>query len=187
DGYHAVLADCAVQKPRDFHPCAALFLGAWRRATSGKLRLFCRHVVFRLAANSRNQQGDAQKSGPKSALPPRADCPPVAARHGYPYLLRLPADLPLRAVRFFLRAPRRAFCREPGRPRSFRPMWLRPRVLATGPRTSEKISQPTPAAMRRDAIGLLRACLARIGRTSSPQARGLTPPRRSLTTVVGET
>src|SRR6185295_2606808 len=110
-----------------------------------------------------------------------------AARHGI-YLVRLPtADLLLRAVRFFLRVPRWAFFREPVRPRSLSPRLLRPRVLATGPRTSEKISQPTPAAISMDATGLLRACLARIGRTSSPQARGLTPPSRSLTTVDGET
>src|SRR4029450_6215196 len=69
-----------------------------------------------------------------------------------------------------------------------RPRFLgRPRLVEIGPRISENISQPTPAAMRREAIGLLRACFARMGRTSSARLRAFTAPSRSPTTVVGET
>ena len=34
--HHAVLTDGAIEKPRDLPPCAALFLGVWRRAASGR-------------------------------------------------------------------------------------------------------------------------------------------------------
>src|SRR5262249_49782792 len=117
------------------------------------------------------------------------------------YLLQPPAAvLLLRAVRLFFR-PRVDVRWDVARPRLLerskllgRPRLLerskllgRPRLLAIGPRTSENISHPTPAAMRREAIGLWRACFARIRRTSSPKPRGFTPPNRSLTTVVGET
>src|SRR5215472_11763849 len=100
------------------------------------------------------------------------------------YLLRPPAAvLLLRAVRLFFR-PRVEVRWDVVRPRRLERSKLlgRPRLLAIGPRTSENINHPTPAAMRREAIGLWRACFARIGRTSSPHARD-----KSLTTVVGET
>jgi hypothetical protein len=55
------------------------------------------------------------------------------------------------------------------------------------PRDSEKSNHPTPAAMRRQAIGLRRAWRTNTGRTSSaPPARGSTPSR-SLARVAGET
>src|SRR5262249_36228813 len=107
------------------------------------------------------------------------------------YLLRPPAAvLLLRAVRLFFR-PRVDVRRDVVRSRLLgrskllaRPKPLgRPRLLAIGPRTSENISHPTPAAMRREAMGLWRACFARMGRTLSPKPRAFTPPNRSLTTV----
>src|SRR5262249_55830844 len=104
------------------------------------------------------------------------------------YLLRPPAAvLLLRAVRLFFR---RVDVRwDVVRPRLLERSKLlgRPRLLAIGPRTSENISHPTPAPMRREAMGLWRACFTRIGRMSSPKLRAFTPPNRSLTTVVGET
>src|SRR5262245_60533470 len=109
------------------------------------------------------------------------------------YLLRLPFALLLRAARRFFRL--RAVVREDDvRPKLleisklFRARFFgRPRLLAIGPRISENISHPTPAAMRREAMGLWRACFAKMGRTSSPRLRAFTPPNKSLTTVVGET
>src|SRR5262249_9881224 len=105
------------------------------------------------------------------------------------YLLRPPAAvLLLRAVRLFFR-PRVDVRWDVVRPRRLERSKLlgRPSFLAIGPRTSENISHPTPAPMRSEAMGLWRACFTRIGRMSSPKPRGLTPPNRSLTTVVGET
>src|SRR5262249_8641504 len=102
---------------------------------------------------------------------------PVSGRWPSTYLLRAPAaPLPLRAARLFFRS--RVVVRR---------VAARPKLLDWGPQTSENISHPPRAAMRREAPGLLRARLARIGRTSSPKARGFTPPSRSLTKVVGET
>src|SRR5262245_18663470 len=111
------------------------------------------------------------------------------------YLLRRPATIELlRALRRFFR-PRVDVRRDDVRPRDLessrflgRPRFLgKPRLLAIGPRISENISHPTPAAMRREAIGLWRACFARMGSTACPMLRVFTPPNRSLTTVVGET
>src|SRR5262249_2400800 len=105
------------------------------------------------------------------------------------YLLRPPAAvLLLRAVRLFFRS--RVDVRwDVVRPRLLERSKLlgRPRLLAIGARTSENISHPTPAAMRREAIGLWRARFSRSSRNSAPQRPGCTTPNRSLTTVVGET
>ncbi|MGA9003821.1 MAG: hypothetical protein WB504_15245, partial [Pseudolabrys sp.] len=91
------------------------------------------------------------------------------------FLRLLAAALPLRAVRFF------------ARPRFARGDVAVPKaILDSGPRTSENISHPIPAAIRAEAMGLFFACLAKRGRMSSPIARGLTP-NKSLTTVDGET